>query len=470
MVDADLSPTDGWCQGNFARIFSHMTVHLTRRQALASLGLGAAAVASGGLSSGCSKPYRRPNVILFVADDLGSADLRCYGSSDLLTPHIDELADNGLRFTQFYVTAPVCTASRVSMLTGRHFQRAMRPGRGLNRGETTIAEMLKTVGYRTACIGKWHLGFEAGLYAEDQGFDEFFGHRKGAMDNYSHHWYWGGADHHVLWRGKEPWHEEGLYFPDLMVRESVKFIESNKDNPFFLYVPFNIPHYPIQPDPRARDRFGHIDNESRREYAALVGTMDDRVGMIMARLEQLDLRDDTIVIFLSDHGHSVEAHSGGGGSAGTMRGGKFTLWEGGLRVPAIISWPDNIPAGQIRTQPVTAMDLLPTIAEFCNVSPPDVVIDGKSLAGVCAAAESAPVHDALNWEYKDDWAVREGPWKIVGQGDDVFLANLALDPTETTDYAASHRHIQNRLIDLSNRWRLELNRDPNVSNHGSGGF
>ena len=449
-----------------------MTIHyLTRRQALASLGLGAATLASAGLSTSCdSSPRPNPNVVLFVADDLGAVDLRCYGSKDLLTPHIDELAQSGVRFTQFYVTAPVCTASRVSMLTGRHFPRALRPGRGLNRGETTIAEMLKTAGYRTACIGKWHLGFEDGMFAEDQGFDEFFGHRTGAMDNYSHHFYWGGPDRHVMWRGKERWHEEGSYFPDMMVRESVDFIEENKDNPFFLYVSFNIPHYPIQPDPAARARYGHIKDESRREYAALVSTMDDRVGMIMAKLEELDLRDDTIVIFISDHGHSTEEQSGGGGSAGTMRGGKFTLWEGGLRVPAIISWPAGIPDEELRQQPVTSMDLLPTIAELCNVPPPDVIIDGKSLAGVCTSKDSDSPHKALFWVYKDDWAVREGPWKIVGRGGDVFLANLDLDPTETIDYSASHRHIEFRLIDLYNRWMLQLSRDPNVSNHGPGAF
>jgi arylsulfatase A-like enzyme len=440
-----------------------MTAQFTRRQALATLGLGAAALAGGTVPSACSAFRRRPNVVLFVADDLGSVDLRCYGSKDLLTPHIDALAYSGVRFSQFYVTAPACTPSRASMLTGRHFPRVLRLGHGINPAETTIAEMLKPAGYHTACIGKWHLGFDDGMYADDQGFDEFFGHRTGAMDNYSHHYYWGGPDRHVMWRNKERWHEEGSYFPDLMVRESVRFIEQNKDEPFFLYMPFNIPHYPIQPDPAARERYGHIENASRREYAALVSTLDDRVGMIMAKLEELDLRDNTIVIFLSDHGHSTEERSGGGGSAGILRGGKMTLWEGGLRVPAIISWPAHISGRQLRPQPVTALDLLPTLAEFCDVPLPQVEIDGASLASVCASDEASSPHDALYWVYKEDWAVREGPWKIVGQGDDIFLANLALDPTETIDHAKSHRHVQNRLVDLHNRWILKLSQDANVA-------
>lgn len=445
-----------------------MTINLTRRQALATMGLGAAALAGGALAPGCSGLGRRPNVILFVADDLGTVDLRCYGSRDLLTPHLDELAYSGVRFSQFYVTAPVCTASRASMLTGRHFPRALRLGRGINPGETTIAEMLRGVGYKTACIGKWHLGFDDGMYAEDQGFDEFFGHRTGAIDNYSHHFYWGGPDRHVLWRGRERWHEEGSYFPDMMVRESLRFIEQSKDEPFFLYMPFNIPHYPIQPDPAARERYGHIDNPARREYAALVSTMDDRIGMVMDKLEELDLRDDTIVIFLSDHGHSTEERSGGGGSAGAFRGGKMTLWEGGLRVPAIISWPARLSRGQMRPQPVSALDLLPTLADFCDAPLPEAPLDGRSLVTVCNSDEAAPPHDALYWVYKDDWAVREGPWKIVGQGNEIFLANLALDPTETVDYRHSHRHIENRLVDLHNRWIMDLSRDPNVANQAPG--
>jgi arylsulfatase A len=436
---------------------------VTRRQALASLGLGAAAALAGGtVGSGCGLG-RRPNVVLFVADDLGSVDLRCYGSQDLLTPHLDALAQSGVRFSQFYVTAPACTPSRTSLLTGRHFPRALHLGHGINPSEVTIAEMLKGVGYKTACIGKWHLGFDDGMYADDQGFDEFFGHRAGAMDNYSHHYYWGGPDRHVLWRNRERWHEEGTYFPDMMVRESVRFIKENKEDPFFLYVPFNIPHYPIQPDPKARARYGHIDNESRREFAALVTTMDDRVGQIIEKLEELKLRDDTIVIFLSDHGHSSEERSGGGGSAGSLRGGKFTLWEGGLRVPAMISWPAGLSGGQMRPQPVTAMDILPTIAEFCDAPMPDTVIDGKSLASVCASRDASSPHEVLYWVYKDDWAVREGPWKIVGRGNDIFLANLALDPTEKTNYSSSHRHIEARLVDLHNRWIMELQRDPNVA-------
>jgi arylsulfatase A len=445
-----------------------MTMPLTRRQALATLGLGAATLAGGTLSAGCGAFNRRPNVILFVADDLGSVDLRSYGSQDLLTPHLDELAYSGVRFSQFYVTAPACTPSRASMLTGRHFPRALRLGHGINPAETTIAEMLKSVGYRTACIGKWHLGFDDGMYAEDQGFDEFFGHRAGAIDNYSHHFYWGGPDRHVLWRGKERWHEEGSYFPDMMVRESLRFIEQSQQEPFFLFMPFNIPHYPIQPDPAARERYGHITDPARREFAALVSTMDDRVGMVMDKLEELDLRDDTIVIFLSDHGHSTEERSGGGGSAGVLRGGKMTLWEGGLRVPAMISWPAQLSPGQLRPQPVSALDLLPTLAEFCNAPLPEAHIDGHSLASVCASDEASSPHDVLYWVYKEDWAVREGPWKIIGQGDEIFLANLALDPTETINYAQTHRHIQNRLVDLHNRWIMELSRDPNVANQAPG--
>ena len=278
----------------------------------------------------------KPNVIVILTDDQGTADLHCAGALDLETPHLDALVRRGVRFTQFYAAAPVCSPSRAGLLTGRHPVRAGMPNNapasegqpGMPAAEITLAEMLKGAGYATAQIGKWHLGYSRETMPLGQGFDLSFGHIGGCIDNYSHFFYWGGPNRHDLQRNGREVHAPGRFFADLMVEEAAGFMEQNKNRPFFLYFAINGPHYPYQGDPRWLDHFAKL-TYPRNLYAAFLATVDERIGRLLGKLDDLGLRERTIVVFQSDHGHSTEerAHFGGG-SAGPLRGAKFSLFEG----------------------------------------------------------------------------------------------------------------------------------------------
>ncbi len=414
----------------------------------------------------------RPNVLVILADDQGSVDLGCYGAADLHTPHLDALARRGLRFTQFYSAAPVCSPSRAGLLTGRWPVRAGVPGNcashqggkgALPASEVTLAEMFQAAGYATAQIGKWHLGYTAGTLPREQGFDHSFGHMGGCIDNYSHFFFWQGPNTHDLWRNGREVFEDGQYFPDLMVREAGEFMERHRDRPFFIYYALNTPHYPYQGDAKWLEHFRHLPHP-RKLYAAFLAAQDERLGQLFARLDALGLRERTLIVFQSDNGHSTEerAHHGGG-SAGPYRGAKFSLFEGGIRLPAILSWPGTLPEGETRDQPAHACDWLPTLAELCGVPLPASRLDGRSLAAVARdATQPGPHRDhPLHWQVGEgpnaEWAVREGDWKLVGHSTDtalpagqrtrvrLFLANLREDPGETVNLAERHPEIVERL-------------------------
>ncbi len=416
---------------------------------------------------------RQPNVILFFSDDQGSIDLRCYGAKDLHTPNLDALAKRGIRFTQFYVAAPVCSPSRAALLTGRFPARAGVPGNvssrpngsGLPGDEVTIAEMLRMAGYRTALFGKWHLGTAFHSDPLSQGFDAFYGHKAGCIDNYSHFFYWNGPPYHDLWDNRKEVREDGVYFTDIVTREAIDFIEENKSQPFFLYVPFNSPHYPMQAPQKFLDMYKDL-KEPRRSYAAMVSAVDDAVGRILAKVDELNLQKDTIVIYLSDHGHSTEERCNyGGGNSGGLRGAKFSLFEGGVRVPCIVSWPGHLPEGAERPQPCMSIDLYPTIAELTGSKLPQRKIDGKSLVPVLKSGQAKQPHEVLYWQQGKQWAVREGDWKLVvngrdsgkgGKTDRIFLSNLAKDPRERNNLAEDHPEIVQRLERLHETWAAQL--------------
>jgi arylsulfatase A-like enzyme len=407
-----------------------------------------------------------PNVILIVSDDQGSVDLNCYGSADLYTPNLDRLAVEGVRFTQFYVAAPVCSPSRGALITGRYPRKngIVGNGQSLRPHEITIAEMLKPMGYRTAAIGKWHMGMKNGG-PNGEGFDYFFGHRGGCIENYKHnilHWDKGTVKIHDLWRNNTEINEDDTHFGDLIARESIRFIKENKDKPFFMYVAFNSPHYPVQPLPHHFKRFEDF-REPRRSYAAFVSTLDEQVGIILSTLEELKLREITLVIFLSDHGHSVESRNAlfvkgatkknaGGGSAGPYRGNKFTVWEGGIRVPCIVSRPGKVLPGETRDQIATSMDILPTIAEYTGAQLPKKELNGKSLADIIASNKSKTNHSVLHWEHRGRWAVREGRWKLVKDGEELLLSDMEMDATETKNLAGEHPDIVRRLNQIHESW------------------
>ena len=425
-----------------------------------------------------SYAQQRPNVIVIYSDDQGAVDLNCYGAKDLVTPNIDKLANSGVRFTQFYA-APVCSPSRASLLTGLTPQRAGTPGNagasldskaGLPGDQYTMAEMFRDAGYKTAHIGKWHLGFQPEMSPNAQGFDYSFGHLVGCIDNYSHFFYWDGPNRHDLYRnGKEVFYP-GQYFPDLMVKEAGQYMEQNKRYQFFLYFAINMPHYPYQGDPKWLEYYRKKGVSYPRDlYAAFISTLDDKIGLLLKKVKDLGLNKNTIIIFQSDNGYSTEerAHFGGG-SAGIYRGAKACLFEGGIRVPSMISWPGKIPAGEVRDQMAVCADWMPTLAELCNIKLDTKTLDGKSLVPVINNSEAVTLHaDGFCWAFgKNMWAARKGKWKLLGnpvdtskkgvltEADSLFLVDLETDPGETKNLSTSHPEVVEELKKQYQKWEI----------------
>jgi len=426
-------------------------------------------VAASALKTHGAEGGRRPNVLLIVTDDQGSIDLNCYGANDLVTPNLDALAARGVRFTQFYAAGAVCSPSRAAILTGRYPQHAQMPGnaphqpgqQGMPADQLTIAEMLKDASYVTGHIGKWHLGYTRETMPNGQGFDYSFGFMGGCIDNYSHFYYWSGPNRHDLWRNAQEVFHEGEYFGDLLVKECNQFIERNKDRPFFLYYAINKPHYPLQGTRKWRERYKNLPNP-RGMYAASVSTLDEEIGQVLQKIDDLGLRDDTIVIFQSDQGHSTEERTfGGGGNAGPYRGAKGSFYEGGVRIPAIISWPGHLPAGQVRGQMCTACDWMATIAQLTGASLPKRPIDGRSLVQVIRSADAPATHNVFHWAMGNQWAVRDGNWKLLsntsGEAQDkLFLANLAEDVGEKKNLASQYPEVVKRLVESHEQWAKDV--------------
>jgi len=432
---------------------------------------------SGAVAAETDRP---PNVVIIYTDDQGTLDANCCGSKDLITPHMDRLAEQGVRFTQMYAPSAICSASRAGLMTGRIPPRAGVPGNcsssqgqpGMPTEEVTIAEMLKAAGYAAGHVGKWHLGYTPETMPGGQGFDYTFGHMGGCIDNYSHFFYWVGPNRHDLWRnGEEVW-EDGRFFPDMMAEECERFIEKHKDRPFFVYWANNVPHYPLQGTEQWRQKYAHLPSP-RNMYAAFVSTLDERIGRVVSKIDELGLREKTLIVFQSDHGHSTEQRTfGGGGNAGPYRGAKACLFEGGLRVPAMVSMPGTIPQGQLRDQMAVGCDWLPTIAEFCGVELPKRKLDGKSLHSVILSSHAPSPHEVFYWQLgagpNAQWVVRQGPWKLLGNprdtshkapltpADNPFLCNLSKDITEMKNLAAEHPEMVEQLQRVRKRYAAEI--------------
>lgn len=435
----------------------------------------AAVLLSAMLACSKQKPDKtaKPNVIIIYTDDQGSIDVNCYGAKDLYTPNMDQLAVTGTRFTQFYAAAPVCSPSRAALLTGRTPQ-----GAGLSRNassekgiagmpteQLTIAEAFRDHGYRTGHVGKWHLGYTEATMPNGQGFDYSFGHMGGCIDNYSHFFYWRGPNRHDLWEnGREIW-REGAYFQDLMTEKAIDFVETHQDSAFFLYYAINLPHYPLQGTAKWREHYQDLSSP-RSKYAACVSTVDEQIGLLLQKLEDLNLRENTIIVFQSDHGHSVEERTfGGGGNAGPYRGAKFSLFEGGIRVPAIISWPAALPQEEVRDQMAVNVDWFPTLLDLCEIPYAADQFEGKSLVSVIREKEASP-HESFCWRSFDNrWAVRKGDWKLLKDPRDptadtpissdkesLFLVNLAAHPGESVNQAAEHPERVEELTRIYQEW------------------
>lgn len=424
---------------------------------------------------------QRPNVLLIYSDDQGWADLGCYGAEDIQTPFLDSLAGAGVRFTQFYSTSPICSPSRASLLTGRYPQRAGLPGNassyhgddGMPSEQYTLGELFKDGGYRTAHIGKWHVGYSPATMPNAQGFDHSFGFMGGCIDNYSHFFYWDGPNRHDLWKNGKEIYRPGAYFPDLMLEEAAAFLEQDKETPFFMYWAINIPHYPLQGEKKWLDFYKDLSSP-RDKYAAFVSTMDEKIGELLQKLSELGLAENTIVVYQSDQGFSSEERNfGGGGAAGPYRGSKFSLFEGGIRVPSIISWPGHIPTGEVRDQIATNIDWFPTLASYCGIDLPKRKIDGKSLVPIIASPTAQSPHSTLYWQSqgsKDNpqWAVRDSDWKLLHSpygnrkgelnSEGYTLVNLNDDPSEQHNLADKYPDIVNRLVEAYDKWISEVYR------------
>lgn len=453
---------------------------LTRRELLA----GGTAAAFSALGLLGQKPAKsgHPNFIIFLTDDHGYHDLGCQGARELKTPNLDALAASGARFTNWYSNAPMCAPSRAALMTGRYPARAGVPSnaQSLRPEEKTIASVLKAQGYATGIAGKWHLGARADNTPNAHGFDSFFGFHSGCVDFYSHRFYWGEprrVNYHDLWRNRTEIFEDGQYLTELIAREAKGFITQHRSQPFFLYVPFNAPHYPMHAPRKYVDRFPDLEPE-RQMYAAMLAAVDDGIGEILATARQLGLLENTLVFFSSDNGATREPRAGlnqqpaRGGSNHPLRGFKFSLFDGGIRAPAILSWPAAIPAGQVIHEVGAHMDLFPTICRAAGIRPPeDRTMDGRDILPLATSKAKSP-HEALFWASGGQLAVRRGNWKLVLDGmvadgapqgqqklqgeDAAFLADLEKDPGESTNRRREQPALAEELAALARRWLEEV--------------
>lgn len=419
-------------------------------------------------------PAPRPNFVLIVADDLGYGDLGCYGSETVETPHIDALASSGMLFTDFHTAGAMCSPTRASLLTGRYPQRfgsifdAALSGRtqrhlGLPSAAVTVAERLREQGYATACLGKWHLGYEAPHLPNGQGFDVFRGLHSGDGDFHTQVDRSGNED---WWHDERPVREEG-YTTELLTDHGIEFIEANRDRPFFLYLPHLAIHFPWQgpDDPPQReagkswhrDKWGVIPDPGNvaPHVEAMIKSLDAGVGRILSALRHHGLERNTLVVFTSDNGGYLTYGKNfrNISSNGPYRGQKMDLYEGGHRVPLIASWPGRIEGGAVTGETAHSNDLAPTFLELAGIDPDEVESDGADLAPLLFENKALPERK-LFWRTRSHRAVRSGPWKLVAdigaRADQAELYHLGNDPGETQDLSAEK---PGRVAELNRAWQ-----------------
>ncbi|MEW6306656.1 MAG: sulfatase [Verrucomicrobiota bacterium] len=419
----------------------------------------------------------RPNIVFVLADDMGYADIGCYGAKDIRTPNIDRLAREGVKFSDFYANAPVCTPTRCGFITGRWQQRVgfewalgftaeqtRRVGNewvkvpdmhalGLPTTTPTIAKMLKTAGYATGAFGKWHLGYPDDYNPTRHGFDEYFGELLGHADYYKHAYYDGT---YALRDGLKPVKMEG-YLTDLLNQRATQFIRKHAKEPFFLYVPHLAVHAPFQPPGRPEPSVtkANMYDGNRRIYAAMLEKVDEGVGMMLAELEKQGILDNTLFVFSSDNGGERYADNS------PLFHHKGTLWEGGIRVPCLMRWPAKLPKGVVTRQVGITMDLTATFAAIAGAKPPaGHTFDGINLVPILTGEQAIQTR-TLCWRIdrgqRKQKAVRHGDWKYIQDGVVIeMLINLKDDISERRDEQWRHPEI---LADLKQRlkaWEDEL--------------
>ncbi len=432
-----------------------------------------------------------PNIVLIISDDQGYPDLGCIGGKPLITPNLDRLAAEGVRGTSFYVTWPACTPSRGSVLTGRYPQRnglydmvrndmvnfghrfdaeeyAVSPEMtlGLDVREVTIGDMLKKAGYATGCVGKWDMGQALRFLPLQRGFDFFYGHGNNGIDYYTHERY--GVP--SMFRGNARTEEDkGAYVTDVFRREALRFITDHAGRrPFFLYLAFNAPHSAstfgdgtvegsrkkaegVQAPERHVEMYrDRVEDERLARYCGALTCMDEAVGAVMGAVEQAGQKEDTVILFLSDNGGS-----GNGGNA-PLKGGKSTMWEGGLRVPFIVRWPGKLPAGKVTDEFLTSLELVPTLLAAAGARPPQgVKLDGFDMLPVLKGEKKSPRQEMF-WQRRADKAARFQNWKWVESGKGRGLYDLGKDLGEKQDLSRDRPEVLRLMQEKFAAWRQEM--------------
>ncbi len=419
-----------------------------------------------GLLAADASQSPQPNILVILADDLGYADVGFQGCQDIPTPNLDRLAQRSIRCTNGYVTHPFCSPTRAGLLTGRYQQRfghennpAWLPDStvaGLPLSQTTLPQVLKTAGYVTGCVGKWHLGAHPQFHPNRRGFDEYFGLLGGG------HSYLPGAPGGVEYsiplnrNGREEPLAE--YLTDVLGREASAFVQRQRGKPWFLYLAFNAPHTPLQVTDKQLARVKHIADETRRNYAGLVVGLDDAVGQVLAALRDSGQEANTLVWFFSDNGGPISVtHS----DNTPLRGAKGSVFEGGIRVPFLVSWPGRLPQNQDYVQPVISLDVFATAvalsgaAVHASPGPAAHQPEGVNILPYLAGEKDGAPHARLFWRSGGGarFAVREGDWKLVsGEDGKTQLFHLATDIGETQDVAAGHAAVLGRLQEAYQEW------------------
>ena len=450
----------------------------------------------------------RPNIIVILADDLGKSEVSVYGYSKVPTPNIDSIAFNGALFNEGYITSPICSPSRAALMTGRYQQRfgyELQPHdryplnrleylyfkhifntgnwivadqfafpksediwkQGLPPSEITLAELLNKHEYQTGAIGKWHLGFNEWSLPLQRGFDYHYGFYE------AYTWYADTADenivnqHHDLFIDPYIWNKgrtgncaiyrndkliiEDQYLTDRIADEAVQYIDQNKEDPFFLYVPFSAPHTPFQAKKEYYDKFSHIQDRNKRVYYAMIAALDDGVGRIMDKLRDESLEENTIVFFLSDNGGATYTKAT---SNEPLKGGKVSNFEGGINIPFMVQWKGQIPPGQVIDDPVISLDIFATAAALANSDlPEDRIYDGVNLMP-SLLGEAPPPHEALYWRSGYNKAIRKGPWKLIlnARDETTFLYNLDNDKEESSNITSTNQQVITDLMKDLDKW------------------
>jgi arylsulfatase A-like enzyme len=406
-----------------------------------------------------------PNILLILADDLGYADVGFHGSKEIPTPNLDRLAKRSVRCTNGYVSHPFCSPTRAGLMTGRYQQRFGHennpawlpedPNVGLPLSQTTLPQVLKTAGYTTGAIGKWHLGAHPSFHPNKRGFEDYFGILGGG------HAYLprakAGAEYSIpLDRNGQP-ESHTEYLTDMFGREAVSFVERNQAKPWFLYYAFNAPHTPLQATEKYLERMKHITDEKRRTYAAMICAMDEAVGQILDKLDALKLTENTLIFFFSDNGGPSFANSS---SNAPLHGDKGQVFEGGIRVPFLVSWPAKLPKGKDYDQPVTSLDVFATAAAITGAKvPASVKLDGVNIIPFLKGEKKGAPHEQLFWRMGGgtSYAMRSGDWKWLKMGNEApKLFNLKDDLGENRDLAAEKPDIAKRMEAAVMSWNKEL--------------